>query len=202
MKRIMAVYDVDPFYADRFAEFANQREAIPFTAVAFTSIARLREYAAQQQVELLLIGDEVKEDELEGIAAGQIVRLSETGRADGGKPNGGTPAVYKYQATDSVLRAVTACYQVKRPAVFAVTGTRSQIIGVYSPVGRCGKTGFALTLGQILARENKVLFVSLEECSGLSELTASEYGKTLTDLVYDARQGKYSYLRLGSVVYN
>ncbi|MDD3253396.1 MAG: hypothetical protein PHV18_12645 [Lachnospiraceae bacterium] len=202
MKRIMAVYDVDPFYADRFAEFTNQREAIPFTAVAFTSLARLREYAAQQPVELLLIGDEVKDGELEGIATGQIVRLSETGAAGGGTSNGGTPAVYKYQATDSVLREVMACYQVKRPAVFALTGTRSQIIGVYSPIGRCGKTGFALTLGQILARENKVLFVSLEECSGLSRLTASEYGKTLTDLVYDVRQGKYSHLRLGSVVYN
>ena len=24
--RIMAVYDVDPFYADRFADFVNQKE--------------------------------------------------------------------------------------------------------------------------------------------------------------------------------
>ena len=40
MKRIMAIYDVDPFYADRFAEFANQREAMPFVAVAFTSSSR------------------------------------------------------------------------------------------------------------------------------------------------------------------
>ena len=34
MKRIMAVYDVDPFYADRFAEFVNRKETVPFTAVA------------------------------------------------------------------------------------------------------------------------------------------------------------------------
>lgn len=198
MKRIMAVYDVDPLYADRFAEFTNQREAIPFTAVAFTSAARLREYAGQNQVELLLAGDEVKDEELEGIAAGQIVRLSETGAAREGES-----VVYKYQATDSVLREVMACYQVKeRPEGFVMTGTKSRIIGIYSPISRCGKTGFAMTLGQVLAREERTLLISLEEFSGLSSLTASEYEKTLTDLVYCFRQGSYNRLRLGSVVYN
>ena len=44
MKRILAVYDVDPFYAQRFAEVANQRENIPFTVMAFTSMDRLKNY--------------------------------------------------------------------------------------------------------------------------------------------------------------
>ena len=55
MKRIVGVYDVDPFYADRFAESANQREQIPFTVVAFTSIARLESFTKDQPLELLLI---------------------------------------------------------------------------------------------------------------------------------------------------
>ena len=59
MKRIMGVYDVDPFYADRFAESANQREQIPFTVVAFCSISRLEAFTREQPLELLLIGDEV-----------------------------------------------------------------------------------------------------------------------------------------------
>ena len=29
MKRVIAVYDIDPFYADRFAKVANQRETVP-----------------------------------------------------------------------------------------------------------------------------------------------------------------------------
>lgn len=198
MKRIMAVYDVDPFYADRFAEFANRKETIPFTAVAFTSIARLKAFMAQQPVELLLVGDEVEDEELEGLKAGQIIRLSETGAVKDGET-----AVYKYQASDNVLREVLACYQVReQPAVLTVTGKRSRIIGVYSPVGRCGKTGFAVTLGQVLARETNVLMVSLEVFSGLAALTGSEYGGSLSDLVYYYRQGAYNRLRLGSVLYN
>lgn len=48
MKRIMAVYDEDPFYADRFAEFVNQKEAA-FHAVAFTSLARLRAFSERRE---------------------------------------------------------------------------------------------------------------------------------------------------------
>lgn len=198
MKRIMAVYDVDPFYADRFAEFANQKEATPFTAVAFTSLSRLKSYVTKQPVELLLVGDDVEDKELEGIEVGQVIRLSETGVA-----KDGTPAVYKYQASDNVLREVMACYQVQeRPVLLTATGRKSQVIGVYSPISRCGKTGFAITLGQVLAKEKKVLLLSLEEFSGLGALTGTVYSGSLSDLIYYYRQGVYSGLRLGSVVYN
>lgn len=198
MKRIMAVYDVDPFYADRFAEFANQKEKTPFTAVAFTSMARLRAFTEQQPVELLLVGDEVEDAELEGVKVGQVIRLSESGAP----MEDGTPSVYKYQASDNVLREVMACYQVKAEVLpFTATGTRSTIIGVYSPVGRCGKTSFCLTLGQVLARKSKVLLLSLEEYSAFSKLMGVEYGGSLSDLIYYYRQGEYNRLRLGSVVY-
>ena len=45
MERIMAVYDVDPAYGARFADFVNQREKTPFTAVPFSSLAKLKEFA-------------------------------------------------------------------------------------------------------------------------------------------------------------
>lgn len=198
MKRIMAVYDVDPFYADRFAEFANHKETIPFTAVAFTSISRLKAFTDQQQVELLLVGDEVEDKDLDGVKVGQIIRLSETGAA-----KDGTPVVYKYQASDSVLREVMACYQVReQPVLLTATGRKSRVIGVYSPISRCGKTGFAVTLGQVLSRDNKVLLVSLEDFSGFGALMGTEHKESLSDLIYYYRQGGYNGLRLGSVVYN
>lgn len=199
MKRIMAVYDVDPFYADKFAEFANQKEKTPFTAVAFSSIGRLKAYTEQQPVELLLVGDDVEKSELDGISAGQVIRLSETGLS----LDDGTPTVYKYQPSDQVLREVMACYQVRpEPAGLAVVGVKCTVVGIYSPVNRCGKTGFALTMGQILARESKTLFISLEENSGLSGLTGTEYKGSLSDLLYHFRQGQYSGMRLSAVTYS
>lgn len=199
MKRIMGVYDVDPFYADRFAEFANQKERIPFTVVAFTGIAKLQAFTQKQPLELLLVGDEVDREQLAQVKAEQVIRLSESREIVGEE----TPVIYKYQASDTVLREVMAYYQV-RPEQTALTavGTKSMIMGVYSPVNRCGKTGFCLTLGQILARESRVLFLSLEEHSGLSRLTGTVYTASLSNLIYKYREGGYTHMSLGSVLYN
>lgn len=198
MKRIMAVYDVDPFYASKFAEYANRNEKIPFMAVAFTSMGRLQAYTMQQPVELLLVGDDVTAKELEEIKVGQIVRLSETGMAMDDKP-----IVYKYQSSDQILREVMACYEVEAGDVaYLATGKKCTIIGVYSPVHRCGKTGFAITMGQILAKESRVLYISLEKYAGLERWMGTEHHKTLSDLLYYFRQGQYSSLRLSAVVHS
>lgn len=43
MKKIMAVYDEDPFYAERLSDYINRREDGIFSARAFTSRKRLEE---------------------------------------------------------------------------------------------------------------------------------------------------------------
>lgn len=198
-KRVMAVYDVDPFYADRFAEFVNQREQIPFEVMAFTTLERLKNYAAEHPIELLLINSTVPAEEIERIDAMQVVVL-----ADGEvmPVNGQYPSVYKYQSTDNIMREVMACYCAKpvEPSL-AVIGNVGSIIGVYSPVNRCLKTSFALTMGQLLSRDTKVLYVNLEDCSGLSCLIGEEYRSDLSDLLYYYGQGIYSWVKLSSVVY-
>ncbi|WP_432626349.1 hypothetical protein [Brotaphodocola sp.] len=197
-KRIMAVYDVDPFYAERFSEFINQKESTPFMAIAFTSLARLKAFAQRQQIEILLVGDEVEERELTELGIHQIVRLSEAAMV-----RSGTPAVYKYQASDSILREVMACYQTEeKEEQMTAVGARSRVIGVYSPIGRCGKTGFSVTLGQVLSRDSKVLFLSLEEFAGFSQMMGTKYSGSFSDLVYYSRQGDFDRMRLGSVIYD
>lgn len=198
MKRIMGVYDVDPFYAERFAEAANQKGQVPFTVMAFGSLARLKEFSEKQPLEVLLVADEVEPSWLEGIRTGQTIRLSESREVAEA-----AETVYKYQPTDGVLREVMARYRAEPPGTpLAAVGVRSRIIGVCSPVGRCGKTGFCLTLGQLLAREGKALYLSLEEHAGLDRLTGTAYKNSLSDLIYQYRQGEYSRTRLGALIHN
>ncbi|MFR3285183.1 MAG: hypothetical protein ACLTR6_13330 [Clostridium fessum] len=73
MKHILAVYDVDPVYAARFAEVVNQKEKIPFEVVAFSSIERLRAFAAEHPVKLLLLGEHVPAEEKESIRAEKVI---------------------------------------------------------------------------------------------------------------------------------
>lgn len=199
MKRIMGVYDVDPFYASRFAEFVNQKEQIPFTVMAFSSMEKLFSFSEQESLDLLLIGDGINLELLNEIKAAQIIRLSENREVIGGE----LPTVYKYQSADAVLREIISCYQIQPEQIpLFMTGLKSTVLGVYSPISRCGKTSFAFTLGQLLARESRTLYINLEEHSGLSKLTGTTYTGTLSDLLYYYRQGEYNHIRLGAVLYN
>ena len=44
MVKMMAVFDEDPVYAEKLADYVNQREWLPFTAIAFSSLEKLDQY--------------------------------------------------------------------------------------------------------------------------------------------------------------
>ncbi len=197
--RIMAVFDVDPEYADRFAEAANQRERVPFTVMAFTSMEKLKDFARENPVEILLV-DARMEEETREIEAGQVVLLSD---GEVVSVPGGRPSVYKYQSADHIIREVMACY-CTRPALpsAAALGNKGTLIGVYSPVNRCLKTSFALTLGQILAKDGRVLYLSLEDCSGFRKMMGQSGPGDFSDVIYYFSQGGCNWARLKSLVYS
>lgn len=200
MDRIMAVYDVEPCYADRFADFANQKEKVPFSVMAFTTMENLREYAKSHPIEILLISSEVPAEMVKEIPAGQTVVLAGKEVVQVGADD--YPSVYKYQSTDCILREVLTHY-CENPMEEArvLVGARARILGVYSPIGRCLKTSFAWTMGQQLSKNRKVLFLSLEEYSGLIKLLGGECQADLSDVFYFCRQGSGSFYRLSSMIY-
>lgn len=200
MEKIMAVYDVDREYAQRFADVVNQKEKVPFTVVPFTSLELLREFAGRHRIEILLISDMVPREDINGIEANSVVTLAEGDVISVTETD--YPAVYKYQSADSVIREVMAKY-CDRPSekMFMVLGQRARILGVYSPVGRCFKTSMALLLGQQLAREGKTIYVGFEEFSGLQQIIGGEHKNDLSDVLYYLRQGSFNVVRLRSLVY-
>ncbi len=199
MERIMAVYDMDPVYAQRFADVANQKERIPLTVVPFTTLEALKEYAATHTVEILLASVSVPEEQIKDVRAKFIVRLAEGEAADTARY---FPNVYKYQPVDSVLREVMSCY-CEQPIEnsLVLLRKRARVMGIYSPIGRCLKTSLALTLGQQLARDGKVLYIGLEEFSGFSRLLGEQCRNDFSDVLYYFRQGDFNVMRLKSLVY-
>ena len=73
------------------------------------------------------------------------------------------------------------------PAPAAVPAN-ARILGVYSPLGRCGKTAFSLCLGQIRAKQEKTLYLNLENYSGFRELVSDRGTADLSDLMYFLRR--------------
>ncbi len=199
MEKVIAVYDVDPVYAQRFADVVNQKEKVPFEVIPFTTLEKLKEYVNHNSVEILLVSDSVPKEQVEEIKAGSVVTLAE-GEVVSAQDS--YPSVYKYQAADSVIREVMACYceqPVENPLV--MTGKRSRVLGVYSPIGRCLKTSLALTLGQQLVKEGTVLYVGLEEFSGFSKFIDGQCKSDFSDVLYFFRQGNLDIMRLRSLAY-
>lgn len=108
------------------------------------------------------------------------------------------PCVYRYQSADRILADAVGMRDVfdvgvEKKALFCLEefdpvkkeeGARLPVIGIYSPVGRCGKSRFALTLGRILAEQGRVLYLSLEVFSDLYEWTVSSGAGDFSDLIY------------------
>ena len=76
MRKIMAVYDEDPAYAQRLADYVNQKEKLPFTAMAFSSMERLQEYLKEHPAEIILAGERPAA-ELEALGIKNVMILSE-----------------------------------------------------------------------------------------------------------------------------
>lgn len=188
-KNIFAVCDLEVDYACNFMGYLNQKKNIPFEIQAFTSTESLIAYGKKNHIELLLISDKAMCREVRELDIGKIIILSE-----GVHPPelDQYPSVYKYQSSSDVIREVMACYGEEKavlPVQFPVLKKTTEILGVYSPLGRCLKTSFALTLGQVLARERAVLYLNLEEYSGFEELFGKGFSHNLSDLLYYVRQG-------------
>ena len=201
-KNILAVCDMEEAYACNFVEYINQKRSIPFEVQAFTNVEKLAEFCQTNRTEILLISDKAMKDEVKNLNVGKIIILSE-GVYDPDLDQ--YPSVYKYQSSDMVIREVMSCYGVENIAVVSGSTTKraTEIIGVYSPVGRAAKTSFALTLGQILARERVVLYLNLEEYSGFEQLLGCTYERTIGDLIYYIRQGSPNlFYKMSSMVQN
>ena len=187
-KNIFAVCDLEVDYAINFMEYLNQKKNIPFEIQAFTTVSGLISFGRQSHIELLLISGKAMCREVRELDIGKIVILSEGVHSP---ELDQYPSVYKYQSSSDVIREVMACYGAEKaavPAVFPVLKKTTEILGVYSPLGRCLKTSFALTLGQVLAKERAVLYLNLEEYSGFEELMGRGFSQNLGDLLYYVRQ--------------
>lgn len=201
MKKIMAVYDEDPLYAERLSDYVNRKEKGIFEAQAFTSKSRLEEFARKHEIDVLLAGESAFGEDMECIGSAQTIYLTED---QGRQFDGEVAEIYKYQSGDDIIREIMAvyCEVPGAGAVFpGVPGKKKRIIGVYSPIGRCGKTSLALAIGQLLAKEEKVLFITLDMFAGFSSILDERWKRDMSDLIYYYKQGRFHALRLNSVVY-
>ena len=188
-RAVLAVCDGEEAYARSFLEYlqAKKKPALPFELKAFTDVSELKAYAAEHEIEILLIAERSADETVRGLPVGKLIILSEGMTAPLLEEY---PRVYKYQPSDMVVREVLDLYGAEKLAGFAPVRLRSRqrMIGVYSPSGYPRRMLFSLTLGQVLAQKQPVLFVSLDSYSGLAAMMNRSEGRCVSDLLYSFRR--------------
>lgn len=182
-KRILAIFDGEESYAYRLMDFISEREKIPFEIHVFTKQDSFFSYAQEEEIECLLISENAYQEKIETLKIPHIIILSE----GGGNLNRALCHINKYQSCENILKEVMTYYAEAAASpgkVMRTTNKKMHIIGIYTPVTRCLQTTFSLTLGQMLARKHKTLYLNFEAYSGLSRMLSREFKNNISDLTY------------------
>lgn len=185
MHYILAILDSEELYAKRLTEFLNHQEDPVFFAQAFTSFQSLQEFAQKHTIKVLLLHTGCWNEEIMDLKAERIVFLSD-GIVPAEFPK--LPVLYKYQAADSLLLALLNCCADMRIGRTRAKGMAAEVLTVYSPVKQSVNTCFAVVMGMELAKNKRVLYLSLEPFSAFPGFYETVNHHNLSDLMYFLKQ--------------
>lgn len=203
-QKIMAICDTEEGYAFRMAEYILDKVKLPYTLHLFTAVEELEKFAGREEIEILLIAENawrlIREEYLCRQVA-QMFILQESDLA----VREDLCCISKYQSPEKIVEAMLDVIVVpgdweKYPEA---TETATKMIGIYSPIKRCLQTSFAITLGQMLAKEHKTLYLNFERYSGLGELLRREYQTDMLDVMYYFQSAREKLaMRLPTIIQN
>ncbi len=184
MNNILAVCDRETEYAQRLMEYISKKSTHLFRTMAFSDEKCLWEYARDKKIELLLISEKMNTERLSELKIGRKIIIKEEASVSK------YMEVYKYQSADKLVKEVMSFYDAENNYLNDMLNKRRDkyVIGIFSPVGGTRKTSFALTLGQLLSKNNAVLYINLEGFSGLSDMLGIKFESGLSDLLYYSKQ--------------
>lgn len=198
--KIFAICDTEKRYAVKLVEAFCAKRDFGFQFHAFSESEELVLFAQQAEVEILLISGKIMSETISRLNVGKIILLSD---GEIYETFSNYESIYKYQSAENILKEVLCYYaEYARPVAGMNYGKQGfEVYGIYSPVGRCGKSALAENLAMCYGKEKKTLLLDLQSFSACREQLSDEKLWDLTDLVYFLRQGKKTFLyKLSSIV--
>lgn len=190
MEKTLAIFNRDRLYTERLGAFLRRQRELPFQIHTFTDTEELRRFSRKKAIDLLLYGEEC-EAELGGISVSERVSLTESsGYTDKSR------FIYKYQSGELIARELASHYgDIKEEGGSRIFMRDASVYMIFSPIGRSGKTAFAMELADALSENMRVLFVSMEEYGGGEKLS---YGGSegLSEAIYYFKENELDEDRL------
>ncbi len=183
MKHTMIIYDRDRRYANKAAGYINSKDGFPFEVRVPDSIDAASYRTKGLSIDIALIDEELYGEAEELSDEGtEILLLS----GDSLKNVGSRQVIYKYQSIEKIIKEILMYASTRDKLGHLITRkNQMKLIGLYSPIRRSGQTSLGLTIGQILSKTHRTLFVSMD-CYGSipGEELNIPYSGDLSDLLY------------------
>ncbi len=199
MIRICAILGKDIAYISKLADYINLQNRLGFKTIAYESLDEYIKGANEYKVEILLVDEEsFARLGIESSNACKVI-LSE----DGYSTFKDAPTIYKYKPADEIMRELLCIYSDNSiESLVPASSTKSELIAIYSPINRIGKTSFSIAYANALSKKGSTLLITFEEFKGIFANETNEERGDLSDVIYYFLQGDYSWSRLKSTVHS
>ena len=180
----LIICDREERYVERLADYVSRKVDSPFIVNVCTNIDSVFDMKGDGHI--LLISSSLLCDELQQLDTCSTIILNE---GNLGKEYSEYLSLLKYQSAEKIYSYLLDVYTerndvlLNRSSVAAKSDT--QILGVYSPIGRIGKTEFAIRLGKEMSSQYRVLYITMEE---FSTFPSSKEG--LSDIIFYFKENK------------
>lgn len=193
MKRILAIRTEEEEYGEELAKQFNRKTDWVFHSLVFTDEQLYRDFEENNRIDMLLCDENLLKKAETPYCADSICMLTECGFAL--EEEGEYPAIFKYQASEQIMKEILKNYGKRQENLASVLPERQgrrRIYSIISPVGGSHSSTFALALAYYFSLGEKTLFISLDPFFSLPGEEKHPKEKNLSDLIYylEQTQGK------------
>ena len=172
---MIAICHEEKEFAERLADYLNEHALLPLSAIAFSEKGKFTRFANKHPHMKKVLPEEwgtrMTKEEKKGV----MFFCEEKEKEEEGM------YVYRFRSADGLAERIRELAGLKMSD--RRTEGKTRYIGIYSPVGRCLKTTFSLTLGQMLAKKHRVLYLNFENYSGFDRMLGLEKPSDMSDLL-------------------
>jgi hypothetical protein len=197
MNTIIAIYDKDINYSNLLMDYMKKKHKFLAQSRVFTNLESLKEYLKEGTIQILLLGEEVKEDIFQEKAK-YICLLSEGSFLNEELQSDTSlyPVIYKFQSAEKILEELFSYFPLDRlQGKPQSLNQEKELVGVFSRDTGISLQGFALSLAQEYSKSKKTLYITLSEIQVLEELMSGENKSGLSEVIYYLKQNPSNLLQ-------
>lgn len=182
MENSIVLYDSDVFYAKRFMEYFKKKKDYNFIISVLTNKDSLDEFLQTHTVEILIVGDQIKPEDILANNIKYIYQLTDPSKT---VINADYTEINKYQSAQSVMQEIMKDYYSKEKDSLVMTPSSTvKIISILDPKPAFEILAFAWAVSSLISEQKKALVVILDPLPVQILSVIDNTSTALTEFIY------------------